>query len=218
MTIEAVQLKPAFEALQAVAAVTRWDRDEEICSANDDASSWYCVIAGIVRQYRLSAEGRRQIVDLLMPGDFFGFVTNRSYAFSAQAAVNDTFVARYSRERIEPLADGDPAIARMIREQLSRTILRLQEHIVVQGRTTATEKVAGYLLRMSDRVTQRPSGPLVLPVSRYDIAAHLGLSVETVCRSMTELRSCGLIALCGPRLVIIMNRASLDAGKEAWII
>lgn len=209
----AVQPPSALELLQSVGAVTRWDRDEDICGENDDSSYLYGVISGVVRQYRLSTNGRRQIVDLLMPGDFFGLSVGGSHAFSAQAAVAGTFVARYPRDRIEALADSHPAIARALREQLLRTIARLQHHIFVQGRTTAVEKVAGYLLAMGGHVSQPRLGAMVLPVSRYDIADHLGLSVETVSRSITELKNGGLIALDGPRLVTITDRASL----EAWI-
>lgn len=209
----AVQPPSALELLQSVGAVTRWDRDEDICSENDDGSDLYCVISGIVRIYRLSTNGQRQIVDLLMPGNLFGLTAGASRTFSAQAAIADTFVARYPRERIEALADNNPAIARLLREQLLRTIARLQEHICVQGRTTAVEKVAGYLLAMFGQIGQPRFGTMVLPVSRYDIADHLGLSVETVSRSITELKRCGLIVLGGPRLVTISDPASL----EQWV-
>ncbi|PZO71758.1 MAG: hypothetical protein DI640_14060 [Sphingomonas taxi] len=80
-------------------------------------------------------------------------------------------------------------------------IARLEEQLLVQGRTTAAEKIAAYLLLMSSRLSGAQDGTVVLPVSRYDIADHLGIAVETVSRAITELRRAGLIHLDGPRRI-----------------
>ena len=91
---------------------------------------------------------------------------------------------------------------------------RLQSQLLIVGRVTALEKVGGYLLEMSARMSSRSSDGLVLPMSRYDIADYLGLSVETVSRSLTHLKERRAIQLIGPRSVRILDRAALegDAG------
>lgn len=77
----------------------------------------------------------------------------------------------------------------------------------MQRRVTASEKVGGYLVEMSRRARCDERGAMVLPISRYDIADHLGLAVETVSRAMTDLSRRGRIALRGPRHIQIHDAA-----------
>ena len=92
--------------------------------------------------------------------------------------------------------------------------MRLQSQLVIVGRTTAIEKVGAFLLDMSARVSSRSSDRVVLPISRYDMADYLGLSVETVSRSLTHLKQQGVIKLFGPRSVGIVDRAALECGER----
>src|SRR5260370_20262140 len=81
-----------------------------------------------------------------------------------------------------------------------------------RGRITATDKVRSFVPSMAERVSHQILDRVDLPMSRYDIADDLGLSVETVCRSLTLLKKRGLIALSGPRSVRIIDRAALEEG------
>jgi CRP/FNR family nitrogen fixation transcriptional regulator len=85
---------------------------------------------------------------------------------------------------------------------------------LIIGRVTALEKVGAFLLSLDGRVSD-PRGEVELPISRYDIADYLAVSVETVCRSITELQQRGVIALTGKRTVRILKRDALeDRGGE----
>ena len=90
----------------------------------------------------------------------------------------------------------------------------MQGRVVVLGRPTTLKKVCAFLLEMADRSCNRTSGDIVLPMSRYDIADYLGISVETVSRTLTILKCHGVIALSKRRTVKIIDRAALEEGCE----
>jgi CRP/FNR family transcriptional regulator, nitrogen fixation regulation protein len=188
-------------------------RGEEIYRQDAPAEHWYRVVAGMVRKCAMQADGRRQIVDFFVAGDFFGFCTTDRHYFSAESVINGTVVARYPRRQLETLADSDHRVARCIRELTFEAIARLQARMLVLGRMTAAEKVGLFLIEMSDRARNGGGeyGYIVLPMSRSDIADYLALSVETVCRAMTDLRQSGAIRLAGSHRVIIINHSALAA-------
>jgi CRP/FNR family transcriptional regulator, nitrogen fixation regulation protein len=123
-----------------------------------------------------------------------------------EAVAEDTIVASYPRRRVEMLAEADPQLSREIRQVTFEALSRLQAQLMILGRITATEKVSSFLLTMVERLSDQTLDRVDLPISRYDIADYLGLSVETVSRSLTSLKNRGLIALSGPRSVRIIDR------------
>ncbi len=136
------------------------------------------------------------------------------HAFSAEAAAADTVIARYPASRLEALAASDPRIPRELSGIVNGAMSRLNSLLLILGRTTAEQKVGGFLLYMQERVGSREASRLVLPVSRYDIADYLALSVETVSRSLTALKERGAIALSGPREIGIVDPDALAAERE----
>jgi DNA-binding transcriptional ArsR family regulator len=121
-------------------------------------------------------------------------------------------VASYPRRRVEMLAEADPQLSREIHQVMFEALSRLQAQLMILGRITATEKVSSFLLTMAERLSDQTLNRVDLPISRYDIADYLGLSVETVSRSLTSLKNLGLIALSGPRSVRIIDRDALEEG------
>jgi CRP/FNR family transcriptional regulator, nitrogen fixation regulation protein len=199
----------AMSVLDSVAAITSCSRGQDIYRPGDAAEYWYRVVAGLVRKCADAANGQRQIVDFLMPGDFFGFATGKEHQFGANAAVNGAVIARYPRRRLEMLADTDPELARLIRQIAFKAISRLQDRMLVLGRTTAREKVGAFLMEMASRSADGAAEVVVLPMSRYDIADYLAISVETVSRSLTDLKHRGSIRLANTRQVRIVDREAL---------
>jgi CRP/FNR family nitrogen fixation transcriptional regulator len=188
-------------ALQSFASIKRWPRDHDIIEQDGASDDWFCVVSGAARQYIVRTDGRRQIVDILLPGDFFGFTPTARHRFAVQSVADDTIIASYSRQRIEAMAEHNPQIALDVRQRLNDTIARLQEHLLIVGTMTATEKVRSFLSFMSTRLPGLRRDGVILPISRYDIADQLGISVETVSRAVTELKTSGVIHMGGPRQV-----------------
>lgn len=198
------------DALLLAARATKWRRNQP-CRSIAERAGVGCVLSGTVRKYAIRFSGQRQIVDLLMPGDFFGLVP-LDPDFSMEAVCDGTLIAIFSPDMLARLVAEHPGIADLIRDRTADAIRRLENHLLVQGRMTAREKVGGYLVEMCGRARRDQRGALVLPISRYDIADHLGLAVETVSRAMTALRRRGLIALRSPRHVEIHDAAGLADG------
>jgi CRP/FNR family nitrogen fixation transcriptional regulator len=129
---------------------------------------------------------------------------------AVEASIEGTFIACLPSGGLEMIASSDPEVRRMIRNLAFEAVTRAQAHILVLGRTTAAEKVSAFLLEMAGRVTDRTAQVIVLPMSRYDIADYLAISVETVSRALTDLRHNGAINLSGKREVRIVDRSGLD--------
>ena len=202
------------QMLEALALVSRYQRDEEIYPREGTVECWYRVISGAARRFALRADGRRQTVDLLLPGDFFGLGVHATHAFTAEAIAADTAIERYPVSRLERLAACDPRAARELSGIISDGMSRLHSLVRILGRTTAEQKVGSFLLYMQERVGSGVTDRLALPVSRYDIADYLTLSVETVSRSLTGLKDRGVIALPGPREIRIIDRDALADETE----
>jgi len=198
----------ALKRLDAFAAIVHYDRGQEIPNSSGPAGHSYYVIAGAVRRCTIRSNGRRQIVDLMLPRDFF-FISDSKKEGTTEAIVEDTVLASYSGGRVEQLAERDPQFARELREVAFQSLSRSQDQILILGGITALEKVGSFLLSLDGR-TSEVKGQVELPVSRYDIADYLAVSVETVCRSITDLQQRGVITLAGKRTIKILNRGALE--------
>jgi CRP/FNR family nitrogen fixation transcriptional regulator len=198
----------ALKRLDASAKIVPCNRGQEIAADPGPSGHWYYVILGAVRRCAVRADGRRQIVDLTLPGDFFLVSDNRNES-TIEAIAENTVLASYSGRRVEGLADQDPEFARELRHIAFQSLIRSEAQLLIIGRVTALEKVGAFLLSLDGRVSDR-RGQVELPISRYDIADYLAVSVETVCRSITELQQRGVIALTGKRTVKILNRDALE--------
>jgi CRP/FNR family transcriptional regulator, nitrogen fixation regulation protein len=204
-----------LEASECLATTTRYRRGEEVYGPEDPAGHWYRVVSGVARKSALKADGRRQIVDFLLPGDFFGLITRHQHRFAVEAVTDGTEVARYQRGKLERLADFDPRIGRLIREAAFEAISRAQARMLILGRMSAQEKVGAFLVEMAERSRAGAAGELVLAMSRYDIADYLGLAAETVSRTLSDLRRSGAIRLEGTHRVRIVDRAALEDADGA---
>ncbi len=168
-------------------------RGHEFYGAGDPAEFCYRVVAGCVRTVGLDDEGRRQIAEFLLPGDFFGFDSLGMHHLTAEA-LTEAVVVRYPRRAVEALADQHGGLARWLRELTVESLRRAHEKMFLLGRKSAGERIAAFLLEMARRAPGRGDGAVELPMTRADIADHLGLTIETVSRSMAQLCRDGTIA------------------------
>lgn len=203
------QQRPAA-TLESIAILVRRNRGEEIHGAAGPNEYWYRVLSGAAKCSVVLPAGRRQILDLLRPNDFFGFAPPGGHCCTLEALVNNTVVACYPRRRAEELAHSSPEVACEVCRLAFDGVARLQELLLIMGNTTARKKVASFLLKTKERSSQQADDRVLLFTSRYDIADYLALSVETVSRSLTDLKQRGFIALSGPRRVRIVDRHGMD--------
>jgi len=197
----------ASAAMIAAARETRWRRNQP-CDAVIARGAVACVLAGAVRKFALRPSGQRQIIDVIVAGDFLGF-GRADPAFFLEAVSNDTRIACFTRDQIERLAGRFAAISALMENSAADAIRRLEHHLLVQSRITAREKVRAYLAQMARRMKPAHAKSITLPITRYDIADHLGIAVETVSRTMTVLRRRGSITLSTPRDIEIRDLSML---------
>jgi CRP/FNR family nitrogen fixation transcriptional regulator len=191
-------------------------RDEEIVAQDDEAEHCYMVVSGCVRTVRLMQDGRRQIGEFLFPGDIFGWDALDKHDFGAEAVTQVT-LHRYSRGGLAALADKDCTLSRRIRELTAMQARAGREHMILLGRMTASERIASFLLEMARRMKLDGRSHVELPMVRTDIADYLGLTTETVCRQLTQLRRDGAITINGTKITIVNRRMLEAAGFDGAI-
>lgn len=160
------------------------------------AAAEYCcrILSGCVRMVKLMEDGRRQVADFLFAGDLHGLDDLGTYDFAAEA-VTDVKLRRYPRRMVEALADSHAGLARRLRVLALGNLHNAHERMVMLGRKTAVEKIAAFVLEM-DRRGMAPGRKVTeVPMSRTDVADHLGLTVETVCRILAQLKRDGTVVL-----------------------
>lgn len=181
-------------------------KDEEVYGEGDKASWYFRVVSGVVRTCKILSDGRRQIDAFHVAGDIFGIERGETYRCSAEAVGEATVIA-YRRCSLETLAACDGALARQVVATTLLSLERAQDHMILLGRKSAAEKVATFLLAMAERVHE---DAIELPMSRSDIADYLGLTIETVSRTLTQLERDAVIALpTARRTIVLRNKGAL---------
>jgi len=170
-------------AIELMGACMSFVANAEIYGENEPAEYLYKVVSGTVRTYKVLVDGRRQIGAFHLPGDIFGFETEDVHTFSAEA-ITECKITVIKRSAVMALAARDNEVARQMWTLTARELARVREHSLMLIKS-AEERVAGFLLEMADRA---PGGGAVeLPMSRQDIADYLGLTIETVSRTLKHL-------------------------------
>src|SRR4051812_16963002 len=184
---------------------------ETVFAQEDATTSFYNVLDGVLRLYKLLPDGRRQIVGFALPGDFLGMATAGRHGFSADA-IGPVSVCQFAKAAFARFAEHRPNLLRRINELAVRELNHARDHMVLLGRRSAEEKVATFLLGWRDRLQQfrGPSKAVRLPMSRQDIADYLGLTIETVSRTFTKLEREGVIDIV-PGGICLLDAARAEA-------
>jgi CRP/FNR family nitrogen fixation transcriptional regulator len=191
--------------LGMIGAPMRFARNAEVYGEDEPAEYLYQVISGAVRSYRMLDDGRRQICAFYLPGDIFGVEAGDMHLSSAEA-VTDAQVLVVKRSSVLARAEHEKDLSRQLWTLTVRELQRVQQHSLVLIKN-AEERVAGFLLEMAGRSSGNAA--IELPMSRQDIADYLGLTIETVSRTITQLVRSGVIALETSRRIAFRNRAAL---------
>lgn len=201
----AAPVPTAHRSIELMGVAMNFGRNVEIYGENEPAEYLYKVISGTVRTYKVLSDGRRQIGAFYLPGDVFGLETGDEHTFSAEAIV-DSNILIIKRSTLNALAARDNDVARQLWALTGQELKRVQDHILLLIKT-AQERVASFLLEMAARMSCDKA--FELPMSRQDIADYLGLTIETVSRTLTHLENAAAIELPSSRYVVLRNRAAL---------
>jgi CRP/FNR family transcriptional regulator len=169
-----------------------------------------------VRLYKLLPDGRRQIVGFALPGDFLGLALADGYGFCADA-VTAVSACRFSRDTFADFADRHPAMLRRLHDMATHELALAQQQMVLLGRRDAEEKIASFLLALQERwarIAGKASVTIDLPMGRQDIADFLGLTIETVSRTLNRMARDRLLVIV-PDGVRVLDAPRLEALASA---
>lgn len=196
--------------LQAIISTVYIDGGRPIIHEGDPAENLFNVVSGAVKLYKLLPDGRRQITGFLFAGDFLGIALNDTYVYTAEA-LTPVRLCRFPRRRLEALLRDIPDLEHELLDEVATELVAAQDQMLLLGRKTARERVASFLVMLIRRAAARgrPDSLLELQMSRADIADYLGLTTETVSRTITQLRQSKAITTAGRGEIQVLNQTAL---------
>ena len=202
----------SVSAFDGIGTVVILRRDQALFFEGDPAQHCFKVVSGMVRSCRLLADGRRHVNQFLVPGDFVGLESDDTYRFTLEA-VSDATLMRYPRRAMDQLVERQPRLGKCLLGLMSDGLSAAQAQMLLLGRKSAVERLASFLLSLSRRAGE--SDHIALAMTRSDIADYLGLTIETVSRIFSQLKSRGVIQLKASNEVVIRRRHQLQEIADA---
>jgi len=181
----------------------------------DDAPVVANVLDGVLKLVLAAAEGREQIVGIVFPSDFIGRPFGKESPYSV-TAMTDAEICIFNRKSFDDFASAHPDLQHKLLRRTLDELDRARHWMMLLGRKSAEEKVASFLLEMSERLSGQgcgggPQSGFELPFGRQQIADILGLTIETTSRQLTRMRAEGLLDLPSRREIVISDRAAMEA-------
>lgn len=196
--------------LAAVAVVRSVDKGKVFIEEGEPATDFFNVTAGTAKLFKLLPDGRQQITGFAGLGHFLGLAVSQTYAFSAEAIEPMRF-CRFSRPKLRLLLDDFPALEARLLQSACNELVTAQEQMLLLGRKTARERVASFLV---GRSLETPCGSAIahirLPMTRGEIADYLGLTLETVSRTLSRFKVEKRISAAGSGELVLLDRPWLE--------
>jgi CRP/FNR family transcriptional regulator len=243
-----------LERLGAIAQPVDAAAGTTVFREGDPADYVFNVTDGVIKLYKLLADGREQITGFLFPGDFIGLALDEKFTYSAEAVAHSR-LCKMNRGKFGDVLAQTPQLEHRLLTVASNELAQAQDQMLLLGRKTALEKIVSFFLQLAQRrdrsqlavskLDARPdegsmthaenivepgigqagdedsklsdgiSGDIiVLPMGRADIADYLGLTTETVSRTLTQLKTDGLIQLLDNNRVRLRDREELSQIAE----
>jgi CRP/FNR family nitrogen fixation transcriptional regulator len=197
----------ASEDEVAKGTVLHFEPNQEIYAEGDDTKVFYRVVSGVVRTCRFLSDGRRQIDAFYAEGEVFGFDLGAARTFGAEA-VTDCILDCYQQVKLPSEKQGAVAVPQQLFSYAMGRLAKAQEHAMVLSRRSALERVASFLVEWAKNSSRKDV--VSLAMTRTDIGDYLGLTIETVSRSLSQLERQGHIALPTARQIEIKNVGALQ--------
>jgi CRP/FNR family transcriptional regulator, nitrogen fixation regulation protein len=195
-----------FDNAPVGGASMTFERNAEIFGEGESADYVYKILSGSVRAYKVLSDGRRQVTAFYLPGDVFGIESGSEHSNSAEAIDKATILV-VRRSSVFSTAESNCEFARYLWSITAAELRRSQNHALLLIKT-AKERIAAFLLDMAERLAGK--GFVELPMSRQDIADYLGLTIETVSRTLTSLSEGSTIQFLASRRIVLRNQTRLN--------
>ncbi len=216
---------PSLSSLFGGQPVEKFESGSAVFWEGAAATHVFEVVEGVLRVFKILGDGRRVITGFVYPGDLLGVSLKDHYLYTAEA-VTKTKVRRFARHRFQDEINQSPELRPQLFARLCDEMAAAQDQMVLLARKSAEERVSSFLLVIARRLAggqsandqagdrlagERPkASPVVeIPMTRLDMADYLGLTIETVSRTMTRLAARGVIAPSGRHAILIRKLAKL---------
>ena len=210
----AVNARPigGFEQSLAKASLRRVEAKELVFAEGDPTTHLFRVETGAIALYKILTDGRRQIVGFAYPGDLIGLGAQGEHVMNAQA-IKPTRLRCLPIATLHHSASKDPTLGFKLYEALARELAATRDLMLTTGQRSATERVVSFLLAFARRNERNGKDPsdFELPMTRADIGDFLGLTIETVSRTFSKLKTLGLIELPHSNHVKLMDLDELES-------
>ena len=192
--------------LRAAGPVQEYSPDDQIFGQGEDADIFFRVVTGVVRTCKFMSDGRRQVQAFHVAGELIGFEQGDEYTLTAEAVCDCTLVP-YRRSGLDAQLASNEVLTRQLFAHAMRSLKQAREHSLLLGRRSAVEKVAAFLIEWAEH---SPDGQMAnLAMTRQDIADYLGLTIETVSRTLSQLERDAVIELPALRQIRLKDPAAL---------
>ncbi|MBX5002315.1 helix-turn-helix domain-containing protein [Rhizobium lentis] len=208
-TVEAIAAGQSLSSLFLSSAAEPVAAGKAICWEGDQAKHLFQVEEGVVRLHRIIGEGRRVITAFHFAGDLIGASLQNDFIFTAEA-VTECKIRRMSRKSFHEEVARSDALGPAYISLLCQEAAAAHEQMVLLSKKNAEERLCSFIVKLASRRNLRPRQGLVrVPMNRQDIADHLGLTIETVSRTITKLASRNVVIPEGRHDLRIVNLARL---------
>ena len=185
---------------------------QNIFLQNDQSDYLYNITEGNVKIYQLLDDGRIQIIGFLYPGDFFGSYRNNKYNYCAEA-IGDLKTCVFNQKILDKYLDENPILAKELLNKTSFELTLAQDRLTVLGKLNAAERLVKFLLNISEQRNRIgwKNNPISLPMTRQDIADYLGITIETVSRELSNLKTSNIIKIITSKQIYLSNTEELKS-------
>lgn len=179
----------------------------------DAARHVFHIVSGNVRICRLLPDGRRMIIGFLAATDLVGLSFRNRYMFSAEA-IDEVVFTRMDKRKLEEKLQLVQEFSLQLLSHLRDEITAAQDHMLLLSHKNAQQRVCTFLLHRLERTDGRDGGLVSVPMIRADIADHLGMTIETVSRTLTKLVADGVLLPAGRHQFKVVSRSALARAAD----
>ena len=200
-----------LKVFQEISTEKKYENNQSIFLQQDQSVNLFNITEGNVKIYQLLNDGRIQIIGFLYPGDFFGSYKNGKYNYSADA-IGNVRVCAFHQEKLDKYIEKNMTLAKELLHLTSHELTLAQDRISVLGKFSATERLAKFIFNISEQRKRIgwKNNPISLPMTRQDIADYLGLTLETVSREFSKLKTSNIIKILNSKQVFVKDFEKLS--------
>jgi CRP/FNR family transcriptional regulator len=197
------------QKLLQISRLKTQSKQQYLVMQDTPSNKLFNIVSGVAAVEKISSSGRKQIIAFLFSGDFVGLSHFDTYEYSIRS-ITEVTAYEFKRDNLSALAEELPTLKENLEEIYSLILSLSLEQVYLLGQLKACERVCFLITQMLKRIPEASAEQLDFPMTRTDIADYLGLTVETVSRSFSQLKRDGVISSMSPNSICILQQETLE--------